>query len=217
MELPNLISQNTQRIDLPDLPSPQPNLDAFDEMAGPADFSGLLDPNQVTPQKITFTMLQQPENSSWCWAAVAVSVSRHLNPASAWTMASLVDKAFNKNGCTPAIPECNQQWCLQNALNITGNFCKYTQELSDAELFMISEQLEKNRPLPCLTYLPNSGPHFVVITAIYLKNGEPWVTIEDPQEDAEIEDSVANFRTSYKKKGRWEFTFFTKKEAGNGS
>jgi hypothetical protein len=218
MALPKLISENRQRIDLHDLPSPKVKLDIHAAKTTPEEktsenLTELSNTVQVTPQKIPFTMLRQPTDSNWCWAAAAVSISRFLDPVNnPWTMGSLVRKAFDP-ACSVAT--CNVQWCLQNALHLTGNYCSFTGPLNDNELFRISEELKNNRPVCCRVKIRGTVGHFVVITAISIKDGEPWIMLEDPSDGGEIEQSIASFRNYFRtRRNKWTHTFFTKKKGG---
>jgi hypothetical protein len=140
---------------------------------------------------------QGQEENNWCWAAVAVGVSRHyatLNGGSStWTQCGLATDELHAEltqlglptGCCPSKsnPGCDRAWYLHTPLTRVGHYHGYRAGAPDFRTEVMTE-IDARRPIAVRVEWPNSGTpplaHFVVISGYEDAAGGPVVQIDDP-------------------------------------
>ncbi len=67
--------------------------------------------------------MQHQQQTNWCWAAVATSVSHFFNPASTWTQCAVANGELNRNDCcgSGASGPCNVYGFLGSSLTRVGH------------------------------------------------------------------------------------------------
>src|SRR5262245_14781621 len=76
------------------------------------------------PQNPLAFAMQPQSQTEWCWSANAVSVNQYFESASHWQQCTLANAALKQTTCCVdgATANCNQQWYLDQALQIVDNF-----------------------------------------------------------------------------------------------
>jgi hypothetical protein len=223
MQLPSLLVQSKKKLSLPSPPSVY--LKAETEMAVSPLGDNLalaLAENLVPPpfpNPLAFELELQPDDrNNWCWAAVAVSISRYFNPESPWTLERLVETIFSQNDfCDSDNLDC--QWCLQNALFTTCNFTEISgppDALNPEVISRIQQEIAEGRPVACRVRYPEGAGHFVVIYGIDTTGDQPILQIRDPQTATPLNLPLDTLLNDYNWGARWTDCYFTKKENSHG-
>jgi hypothetical protein len=170
-------------------------------------------PSHVTPRSghwkdYEFTILPQ-EQTQWCWAAVAASVSK-LYDAKPVSQLQVASGQLERNDCTKG-NRCNRDGYLMAALKLVGHLREWD-ALTPATQEQVYTEVDKQRPL-CARLLWSYGVgHFVIIVGYAQKdqsNSRAGLAIADPfwgLSDIDHED----FPTLYAYGATWTDTYFTK-------
>jgi len=193
MQLPELIESTRKQID------PSGTLSAI----GGAPPSGT---------SLTFLM-QQQEQTEWCWAATAVSVSIFYDTHSSWTQCKVVNAELSLSACcnNGSSTQCNQPWYLDRALQRTSNLNSMSS--GAATYKTLNTEVENSHPLGCRIGWNLGGGHFVALHGYSNKISGPttenWVDVADPfyGSSSMLYD---NFRTKYQNAGTWTHSYSTK-------
>ena len=156
--------------------------------------------------RINFAM-QHQEQTNWCWAAVAASVSAFFNPNTTWTQCAIVNAELGRNDCCTngSSANCNKPWYLDRALTRTGNLVSMSSgagTLSDVE-----QEIDNNRPLCVRIGWNGGGGHFVALDGY--NHASNMVAVDDPFYGASDVD-IAVFQTAYYGSGAWTHSYKVK-------
>jgi hypothetical protein len=151
--------------------------------------------------------MQTQQESQWCWAAVATSVSLFYNAGSGRTQCSVVNAELGQTtccqcGCTPA---CNQPWYLDLALQRTANLASWS--AGTVAYSAIRGQVVAGRPLGARIGWSGGGGHFVVLDG-YNSAGGQYLSVRDPFYGSSVY-TYASFQSSYQTIGSWTDTYDT--------
>jgi Papain-like cysteine protease AvrRpt2 len=151
--------------------------------------------------------MQHQEQTNWCWAATAASVSAFFNPSTTWTQCKIVNAELGRTGCCTngSSSYCNISWYLDRALTRTGNFVSMswgTGTMSD-----VKNEIDNNRPLGVRIGWSGGGGHFVALDG-YSQTFN-MVAVDDPWYGASDVD-LAVFQTSYQGSGSWTHSYRVK-------
>lgn len=146
------------------------------------------------------------QQSNWCWAAVATSVSRFYNPGSPWLQCTLVNAELGQWACCQNgnSPACNQPWYLDRALARTNHFVAWAN--GPTPLAAVMAELNNGRPVGVRIGWFGGGGHFVVVDA-YSNTG--MVDVEDPYWGHST-IPVNTLSTAYRSAGAWTHTYTTR-------
>lgn len=158
--------------------------------------------------RISFVM-QHQQQTNWCWAAVAASVSAFFNPSTTWTQCAIVNAELGRNDCCTngSSANCNKAWYLDKALTRTGNFVSMS--AGAGTMNDVAQEIDNNRPLCARIGWsgPNDGGHFVAIDG-YNRNLD-MVAVDDPWSGASDVDLTV-FQTAYHGSGSWTHSYRVK-------
>jgi len=154
--------------------------------------------------------MENSAQSEWCWAAVAVSVSKFYNKAVATTQCGLVENVLpNVTACCSNPSACNKRWYLDRALKSNGNLDRFT---TTAEPFStVERELKAGRVLPIRIGWHPEGGHFVVISGSDNLLNSELLTVQDP--NPAVGNSIiprSELVNKYLGSGSWTDSFFTK-------
>jgi len=161
-------------------------------------------PVQEVWHRLAFTM-QTQQQTFWCWAAVAASVSAFFNPSTTWTQCGIVNAELGRTDCCTngSSANCNVPWFLDDALTRTGNF----RSMSNGAGTMtdVSQDIDIGRPLCVrIQWSGDGGGHFVAIDGYH--QGLDMVAVDDPWSGAS-DVSLATFQTAYRGSGSWTHSY----------
>ncbi len=164
-------------------------------------------PGPSKRRQLTFT-IQHQQQTNWCWAAVAVSVSLYYNSASGWTQCSLANAELGQTTCCAngSTAQCNQPWYLDRALTRTANLSSWVS--GSVGLSTVEQEVDAARLVGVRIGWSGGGGHFVVIEG-YQENGAGYVYIEDPWYGASYV-GYDTLRTAYQGSGSWTHTYYTR-------
>jgi hypothetical protein len=122
--------------------------------------------------------IQGQQQTNWCWAAVACSVTAYYDPKTTWTQCQIVNKQRNLTTCCAdgSSSECNQKGDCGQALADTGHLANYAGILSFDE---IVREVEAGHPVG-IRVMWGAGPvaHAIVVTGW---DTDQFVHIDDPE------------------------------------
>jgi Papain-like cysteine protease AvrRpt2 len=157
---------------------------------------------------LNFTM-QVQQQSNWCWAATATSVSHFYLLPSSWTQCLGANAELGHNDCcsSPVPGGCNVPWYLDKALTRTDNFESLTGPVSFDTVY---NELKAGRAVGARIGWSGGGGHFVAIYGCGRSVGVEYFDIDDPVY-GKSQQTVSTFSTSYQGNGTWTHTYFTKR------
>ncbi len=149
-------------------------------------------------------IMQTQQQSQWCWAAVAASVSAFFNPSATWTQCGIVNAEFGRTDCcvNGSSANCNQPWSIRSGLQRTGNF--RSMSLGAGTMTDVSQDVDIGRPLCVRIGWSGGGGHAVVIDGYH--EGLDMVAVDDPWSGAS-DVSLATFQTAYRGWGSWTHSY----------
>lgn len=158
-------------------------------------------------KRINFVM-QHQEQTNWCWAATAVSVSAFFNPATPWTQCKLVNAEFNRTDCCTygSSSNCNKPWYLDRALIRTGNYVSGPTP-GAGTMTDVKNEISNNRPLCVRIGWSGGGGHAVALDGYSESLG--MVAVDDPWYGSS-DVSLSVFQTSYQGAGSWTHSYRVK-------
>jgi hypothetical protein len=153
--------------------------------------------------RINFVM-QHQQQTNWCWAAVAASVSAFFNPNTNWTQCGIVNAEFGRNDCCTqgSSTNCNRPWYLDRALTRTGNLRSWSS--GAGTLADIMQEINASRPLCARIGWSGGGGHFVAIDGYNRDLG--MIAVDDPWFGAS-DVVLSTFQTAYQGSGSWTHTY----------
>ena len=163
-------------------------------------------PQLITPEvwhRLVFAM-QTQQQTNWCWAAVAASVSAFFDPNTNWRQCSIVNAEFNRNDCCTngSSANCNKPWYIDLGLQRTGNF--RSKSTGAGTMTDVSQDVNISRPLCVRIGWSGGGGHAVAIDGYH--RGLDMVAIDDPWYGAS-DVSLATFQTAYQGSGSWTHSY----------
>ena len=161
-------------------------------------------PPPVPARLLDFT-IQSQEQSEWCWAANAASVSKFYDPLSTWTQCQLANDAFALTTCCQdgTTDQCNQAYHVDVALVMVSRYGRTLKtRLADADIRM---EIDNGRPVCVMIRWPDQNNHFVTI---YGYSGT-FYDIADPLWGLSMVEA-ATFPQQYHSGADWAETYLTK-------
>ena len=210
MELPEFFNRTRQPLRLPESPF------TAEGAAPPPPPGGGPPPSKI----LNFNMEFQTQDR-WCWAAVAVSVSRFYDPNSVFTQCSVANGIFPRpvgvNCCVQPgqVSPCNGDFFLDKALAHTRNLRLPLIPRAATPNELVNEH-NNNRVIGCHITWKGGGGHFTVLRGFSTKTvgniTEFRVHVSDPLEgNGNSEYPYDSFRTRYTTSlGVWDFSYPTK-------
>lgn len=158
--------------------------------------------------QLPFTMELQ-EQSNWCWAATAKSVSHFFWYLSPWRQCTIVNAELNRtDACSAHVPAgANIPWYLDRALSRTNNFVSIA--AGQATFGQIRAEIDAGRPLGARIGWNNGGGHFMVIYGYSTWLDQRFVDIDDPI-SGKSHLTLEAFSTNYQGSGSWTHYYFLK-------
>ncbi len=165
--------------------------------------------------------------SNWCWAAVAVSVTRLLYPGSTWTQCLLATRVFFTEGLRPpdccvesnkSTSDCNHEAGLDLALYTTGALAN-TKAQTPPDGDTLYTELSNGRPVACqVNWIGTTENHFVAIVGYHRVGTDERVDILDPAYPPTTGVLLNSFLNNYcplnsPTSASWKTTYFTQKPA----
>lgn len=164
--------------------------------------------------RCTGLVVEPQQQTQWCWAAVAKSVSHYYDAASPWTQCTIVNAELGQTTCCTAggTAACNQPWYLDRALTRVNRL----QSVSAGTVsFSMLQSLTTNDNPPCARQgWAGGGGHFVAIVCCYqfrslaMNTTSNSVGVSDPWYGDSIVD-YATFVSGYMGTGTWTHTYRT--------
>jgi hypothetical protein len=164
--------------------------------------------------------MQHQEQTNWCWAAVATSISVLLDHPSPWTQCTLANAQLNRgdcctNGSDPAT--CNQVAHLETSLTLIQHRNPdpnnpFNRMATPDE---IRTEIDARRPIGVRIGWDNSldQGHFIVVTGYDETAPQFALWISDPEVKPSgsppIKFNYAALQQGYKSSGKWTHTYFT--------
>lgn len=150
--------------------------------------------------------MQHQQQTNWCWAAVATSVSHFFNPASTWTQCAVANGELNRNDCcgSGASGPCNVYGFLGSSLTRVGHHDHTTS--GTATFAQVQAEVDGGRPLCARTAWSGGGAHFLAIIG-YRSLGQ-MLAVDDPWY-GKSDVSYTTFLTSYQGSGSWTHSYYT--------
>jgi hypothetical protein len=150
-------------------------------------------------KRLNFAM-QRQQKTNWCWAAVAVSVSKFFKTNTKWIQCRLVNAELGRNDCCGQGEKenCNRVYYLDRALSKTDNLDSWSSGAGN--LGHVMQAVEAGRPLCARVKWSDGGGHFLAIDG-YNRDLD-MIAVDDPWFGAS--DWVLSvFQTSYWGSGTW--------------
>jgi Papain-like cysteine protease AvrRpt2 len=156
-------------------------------------------------------VIEQQQETEWCWAAVSKSISDYFNPSAAWTQCSIVNAELGRSDCCSngASSSCNRPGFLDSALQRVGNFSRKSDSPSSDST--VRNEIDTDEPLGARIQWTNGGGHFVAIygyddpdvARLLVAIGDPWYG------DSLV--AIDEFTNNYLGMGSWSHSYFTQR------
>jgi len=169
-------------------------------------------PEQTLYQPLPWDRLQfqmQPQQqSNWCWAAVATSVSHYYDAASSWNQCDVANGQLSRTDCCGpgAAGPCNVYGYLDDALTRIGHFDHSTGSVTHFP--SVRGEIDGSRPLCLRVAWSGGGAHFLSIIG-YLGDATGYLALDDPIY-GKSDISYDTLKASYQGSGSWTHSFYTK-------
>lgn len=168
--------------------------------------------NSPPRQSVRGTMrfrMQHQQQSNWCWAALASSVSVYYDASSPWTQGQLADKMLQQTTCCVdgGSAACDQPSCADRALSAIGNLADTKN--GAATFDHVREEVDAKRPMGCRIRWTGGGDHAVAIYGYDAAAHPPRVFVADPLFGT-MHCTYDHFSSAYKGKGSWQHTYLTR-------
>jgi hypothetical protein len=172
--------------------------------------------NVISSRLLNFS-IQRQQQSEWCWAAVAASIEKFFNPASAIEQCDIANKVLPKSqrpktdcGCCCEPEACDQPAELETALKKIHKWrttldksATVTGTLAFDE---IVREIDQGRPVCAGISWNGGGGHFVVLRGYrQLTSGVCQVYVADPLNPSSLCD-LDEFTSAYLGQGEWTET-----------
>lgn len=162
-------------------------------------------------------LMQDQQQTEWCWAAAATSVSLFYDSDSAWTQCKLANQQYAQTTCCDdgSTPACNPAdgGFLEQALTTTGN---YRPPVVAGPITIAQLEAEFAASPPRVVGVRigwnQGGGHFVVISGA--SQADNIVHVRDPEPFWGTQEyDYTQFSTNYKGMGTWTHTMYTQPSA----
>lgn len=151
--------------------------------------------------------IQTQKQSHWCWAAVASSIDKHLNPASTWDQCRVAGAAQRIPCCghPPPMDSCDRPWRLSEALQSINRRPGLVD--SPVSLETLKAEITAGYPVCARIEWNSGGGHFVVIDGFWTV--DPWISVRDP---LYLDQALPyeTFRDSYYGLGTWTHSYLVR-------
>ena len=156
--------------------------------------------------RLDFAM-QHQQQTNWCWAAVATSVSLFCDPASTWTQCTVANAELSRTDCCGdgASGPCNVYGFLDTSLTTVGHLDHWTG--SSSTFAELRTEIDAGRPLCARTAWSGGGAHFLAIIGYRIL--QEMLAVDDPWY-GKSDVSFATFGSSYQGTGTWTHSYFTR-------
>jgi len=152
--------------------------------------------------------LPRQEQSNWCWAAIGVALGQFFH-GQQHRQCALVQATLDPPGldccATPDNPACNVVEVISAVLGQidVARRAAPAQPQGTISYQEVQSDIANNRPIVCLMS-GLGGEHYVVIVGWFLRDGLPWLRVDDPADGFRKETSFNDF---FEFEGRtWEQT-----------
>jgi len=159
-----------------------------------------------------FFMFHQ-EQSHWCWAATAVSVSHFYDVASPSMQCLVVDDEFGSTNCCDngSTDACNRDGSAYNALKRVGHSGMV--EFGTASI--LENEIAARRPVVTRIDWTGGAAHFLlingygdIVVSLTPFVQERYLQIQDPWYGPSF-IPYNSFRMAYQGTGKWTYTLYT--------
>lgn len=167
----------------------------------------------IPSKQLPFT-IQTQQQTNWCWAACACSISVFFNSAPIWSkQCTLANTAFGISGtndcCTNgSSSSCNLPCDPNKALTITKN-SQQNSFSGAASIPQIQTEINAGHPIFCEMLLNGGNDvHCVVIYGYNFGIGSASLNIADPEPG--VGYSIVpydTFKSAYRGSGKWNYTY----------
>jgi hypothetical protein len=164
--------------------------------------------------KLGFVM-QQQNQTNWCWAAVSASVSNFFGgPASPsggpWQQCDVANCALGQTNCCQAQnaggAACNKDWYLEQGLACVSHLASPPVSGPSPYSF-VQQEITSNHPVGVRIGWYGGGGHFVALSGYDDSTGTQFVDVEDPWYGPSTYD-YNSFSTAYQSgAGGWTDTY----------
>ena len=172
-------------------------------------------PPKVKQAQGAVFVMQQQQESEWCWAAVSQAIKTFFSPTSALTQCTIAHPVLTMEQSIPAGTNCceNPTACnvpatLQDALKVTQNLNLIVD--SSVSFEQVKSELSDGHPIGVRIQWSNGSAHFIAIDGYReFSSGEQQVLVADPlMPDGSASyidyDDLLDF---YDQDGTWSATF----------
>jgi hypothetical protein len=167
-----------------------------------------------SPEESVDFRMEKQEQSNWCWAATAKSVSTFYYRASQFSQCLVVSTVFrNPNCCNdPDSQNCNKPEKLSPALTVTGNLVN--RQPGTVPWSTIKGEILAGRVVGArIEWKDGSGGHFLVIRGVGgIGRRTKQLFFNDPKDEFDPENpyKVSTYRTfKNNAESKWTDTYFT--------
>lgn len=143
--------------------------------------------------------LPRQEQNNWCWAAIGAALARYFHGQQP-SQCELVQSTLEPPGidccATPTDPACDVVEVISAVLqriNVPRRGAP-PQPQGMISYDDIKHDIANNRPIICLMS-GLGGEHYVVIVGWFMRDGMPWLRVDDPAVGLRKETSFADFFT----------------------
>ena len=155
--------------------------------------------------------MEHQRQSSWCWAATTVSITRYYDPATTWTQCTLANHVFSQTTCCTdgSSPQCNRGSDPGADLDTVSRLASKSNR--PATFATIMREITASRPIAMTIQWNGSGFQHVPIIDGYdnFNSAAPTIDIKDPWFGASTQD-FNSFPNAYQGGATWLETYFTK-------
>lgn len=169
-----------------------------------------------SPKQIDY-MMQEQQQSNWCWAACGASTGNFYSGGDNYTQCEIANTCQGKTSCCTDPAGCNFYGYLDTALEAAQCFDR--KQSSPVDFPTVKASIDANRPLGARVKWNGGGAHFLMMTGYGTGTGTPpapTIVVDDP---AYGRSSIAfsRYAAHYHAGGTWTHSYFTKSAQGAGS
>lgn len=155
-------------------------------------------------QNAVALVMQQQNQTQWCWAAVTASVATFYRNQG-WTQCRVANQLLGQTTCcvSGSSSACNEPWYLDQALNRVGDLNNYVAVALSWN--QIQSEIDGGHPIGVRIGWAGGGGHFVALSG-YTNGG--YVEVQDPWFGPSPQ-LYTTFRSSYQGSGVWTHSYRT--------
>lgn len=160
-------------------------------------------------QLLNFVMEQQ-QQTYWCWSACTVSVEKYYNPATTLTQCTLANTEWGRNDCCGAggAGACNRGNWPQTPMQRLG---RLNQDLrTTLTAAQISDELAKGAPFIADVIWRDGNSHVLAVHGRHQIDGVEYVKVADPAYGNSTW-TYDDFCARYQNIGTWRYSYTTKR------